>query len=127
MELEEGSYLYRYYINEGVGNPEPGFDRNIQVLSDTIFHDFWGVTNLEEVKGMSTTIYPNPASNHIEVSSQYTIHEIAITDIRGMRLMSQTVMSQSFRMSLADYPAGIYFVTVITDEGKDTRKIIVRR
>ncbi len=127
LELEEGNYLYRYYINEGVGNPEPGSDRNIQVLSDTIIHDFWGVTNLDEVNDISLSVYPNPASTYIEVSAHYTIHEITITDIRGLRLMRQPVMNRSFRLSLADYPAGMYFVTVITDEGMDTRKVIVRR
>ncbi len=127
MELEEGSYIYKYYINAGVGNPEPGQDRNVQVLSDTVFHDYWGVTGLDALYDTPTNVYPNPASYYIEVSSRATIYEFTLRDIRGIRLMSQSVMSRRFSLSLSEIPSGIYFLTLTTDNGLETKKIIVRR
>ncbi|MFW5663469.1 MAG: Ig-like domain-containing protein [bacterium] len=127
MELEEGSYTYKYYRNAGIDNPEPGSDRSIEVLSDTIFDDYWGVTQLREITHNSINVYPNPASSHLEISSQGTIYECSFFDINGMKLMNQPVMNHRLRISLSDFPAGIYFLRLTTEHGLENRKIVISR
>lgn len=71
--------------------------------------------------------YPNPATERVCVSSSSTIRSVQITNIMGQTVIESAGMSCDFvEFGVADMPNGVYFVTVRTDKGIATERLIVR-
>ena len=117
-----GTYKYfvsSVYMNE-VDNTvlcEPG--------SDTITVLFPAVGLSEIGKGM-ISIYPNPATEVLNVKSDYTISAIEVMNFVGQSMYNSTaVESKTAKLDVAAFPPGVYFVKVTTSEGARTIKITV--
>ena len=75
----------------------------------------------------SFTVYPNPANNFISVSSRLsaTITAIAITDMNGRTVKSQTYDNLSdVALNISDLANGMYLMNIASKEGNSTQKII---
>jgi len=58
---------------------------------------------------LESLIYPNPAKEYIFINTTYCTESVAeIYDIKGQKILSQTVGSEGIR--IADYPPGIYMI-----------------
>ena len=70
-------------------------------------------------------IYPNPASDVIQVkSSTEAIHSISITDILGKTIYSEAnIDTQLKSIDVSGFSEGLYFVTL---NNQVTKKIIKR-
>ncbi len=73
------------------------------------------------------TIYPNPASKivNLKIDRLAGNSTIIITDLLGKEVMQQKINNLVSSINIEALGKGIYFVSVITDEGKTTRKLIV--
>lgn len=68
-------------------------------------------------------IYPNPASNQITIiSEQLAIIEINIFSISGKIIKS--FQENTRTINIADFPNGIYFIQLVTDDKKINKKFI---
>lgn len=74
-------------------------------------------------KTASFQLYPNPVLKQFTISvfDQATMD---ITDIHGQVLLTRTLAPGQSFIDVETLPAGIYFVTVKTDTGIETRKIV---
>jgi hypothetical protein len=83
--------------------------------------DFPVVTQTSDIKQYMPVIFPNPTEGQFRIQNYgLEITNIEITDISGK-------VSKSFSISqidISDYPCGIYFLKITTDEGVFTKKII---
>ncbi len=73
-------------------------------------------------------LYPNPAESHIEIEFSAVPEiktEIFILDRSGKILISQMVESASNRIEISHLPAGLYFVRSVSNQGQETKKLIV--
>ncbi|MGL5890232.1 MAG: T9SS type A sorting domain-containing protein, partial [Bacteroidia bacterium] len=70
------------------------------------------------------TIYPNPASDKIIVSSVFPIQEICIYTLSGQILMNSKANTVSEEIDIHDLSAGIYLISIRTSEGKFVQKIM---
>lgn len=73
----------------------------------------------ETVDNNNTRLYPNPASDVLTVSSDFKIISYSIYDNAG-RLVAQTVLDQPVvqtTVSVAEYPAGLYYIETQTEQG----------
>ncbi|MES2617576.1 MAG: T9SS type A sorting domain-containing protein [Bacteroidota bacterium] len=77
------------------------------------------------------TVYPNPANTSITLSSTIPgsqVQAVVIYDVSGRELLqlSATGTSELFQttISIADWPAGLYIVQMISDNGSITKKLI---
>ena len=70
-------------------------------------------------------IYPNPVENELFLATELQVKEIAIYDIYG-RTVSQHVNMSTRRqvVNVADLEAGVYFMKVVTNEGKVVKRFI---
>jgi hypothetical protein len=84
-----------------------------------------GITELET--------YPNPATESVNVS--FTVNESQNINLRIISLTGQLVYSENqpgfvgtyfSSINIANYPAGIYFIEISSDNGKTVKKIVVR-
>lgn len=64
-------------------------------------------------------VYPNPATTHINIKMSQD-GQLIIYNAVGKRIFSKKVSSGITSLNVQDYPAGIYFIDVITSEGKSS-------
>ncbi len=58
------------------------------------------------------SIYPNPTQNDITISALAPIRNVVIENVAGQTIYSNDYNSNKVVINLADYPSGIYIVTV---------------
>ena len=95
--------------------------------SDTVITDTansaLGVNVLSEE---SVRVYPNPASDVLNVASDYNILNIAIFDAMNRLVEEREVNAKNIRISLAKRPSAVYFIKVRTDRGSTMRKFVIK-
>lgn len=106
-------------------------------FTNTIFgNTFTGIRNVTTFTNKMVTVYPNPAADKatlvIDALNEASLN-ISIVDING-RLVSTPVMNQNlsvgenvFTISTDNLNNGVYFVTLNSDNGKETVKLIVNK
>ncbi len=92
------------------------------VITDTVSSAL-GVNILNEE---SVRVYPNPASDVLNVASDYNIQNIAIFDAMNRLVEEREVNAKNVRISLAKRPSAVYFIKVRTDRGYTMRKFVIR-
>ncbi|MBP6556867.1 MAG: T9SS type A sorting domain-containing protein [Flavobacterium sp.] len=99
------------------------FDYNPPILTNTVTTEMVALSINENIQS-NFTLYPNPTSNHFviemqtEMSAQYEIF-----DLNGKLLQTDTV--QSFKpIDISAFQSGFYFVTINTEQGKATYKLV---
>jgi hypothetical protein len=85
-----------------------------------------------ESGGEELAVYPNPATDYINIYSKYSKKqhgEVKIMDITGRTMESKSIpeSDNSIRINILDYPAGIYFITSTTEQGIKYKKFIKRK
>lgn len=87
-----------------------------------------GLMGLEEVSDSNgITVYPNPASDVLNVVSQKSIIEsVSLTDVSGRLLISSQLKSQNGQLNIGQLPTGVYILNIKMD-GKTVSKKIVKR
>ncbi|MGA2298065.1 MAG: T9SS type A sorting domain-containing protein, partial [FCB group bacterium] len=75
----------------------------------------------EELQTTKNLIFPNPASDFLNINSENIIgKDISIYDILGNKLMSATATGAETRINIESYPSGVYFVRI----GEITRMFV---
>jgi hypothetical protein len=70
----------------------------------------------------SISVYPNPASEVINISTRNSIRNVEIFDILGKTVIRS---ENSEQINVSNLQAGIYLVKVFTDKGQITKKIVI--
>jgi hypothetical protein len=93
------------------------------------FRNPTGVNN-NNVQEQDVTIYPNPVSDHLGIltGKKFLPDEITIRDMTGRTVMTRPVQpnEKNIRISVSDFPSGIYLISFRTDQGTKVRKFIKR-
>lgn len=87
------------------------------------------VVGLNEINTTNFTIYPNPASELVNVTLPNTIthYDIEITDATGRVVLSEKAQSQTkFQINISDWPSGIYQFHLISNGITSNQQMIVR-
>jgi hypothetical protein len=73
-------------------------------------------------------LYPNPADNTINISTQSNImvQTVNIFNALGQSVKSDTIgnLSKTSTIDITNLKTGTYFIEILTDSGKTTRKFI---
>lgn len=67
-------------------------------------------------------VYPNPVkeSIHLKLEQGLTLQKMSVYDVKGQKI----AQSSEKQISCGHWPAGLYFVEIICDEGRFFRKIL---
>jgi len=71
-------------------------------------------------------IYPNPVTDHMNITSDVKMTQIDIFNQLGQRVYGKVVKDNNFNLNTSDFNAGVYFVRITTDTGVATKKVTVR-
>jgi hypothetical protein len=72
----------------------------------------------------NSTVYPNPAITIVTVNNSEIIFEVAVTNLLGHKIFSQTVNALNAEVNVAALQAGTYLLQVYTTNGFETIKFI---
>jgi hypothetical protein len=89
---------------------------------------FKGINNNQlSIDNSQLTIYPNPARSTINLNVKTLIGAgtIVVTDLYGKQLKQQTLSMGANTIDVSSFAKGMYLISVITDAGKQTQKVIV--
>lgn len=81
--------------------------------------------NIDELNENGIVIAPNPATTSVNVSAKSEIQAVAIYDINGRMVQSIAVNGASTSVSVAGLNHGLYLVSVSTNKGLFTQRVIV--
>jgi hypothetical protein len=73
------------------------------------------------------TVYPNPARSIINLNVKTLVGagSIVVTDLYGKQLKQQSLSIGTNTIDVSTFAKGMYLVSVITESGKQTQKVIV--
>ena len=77
--------------------------------------------NVNEVEAAALSVYPNPATDRLFVNAD-NLKDVEIFDMTGRSVMTSTMNV----VDLSNVEAGIYFVTVRSDNAAKTVKLVVK-
>jgi chitodextrinase len=73
-------------------------------------------------------IAPNPASDIINVTAEEAIKEVSIYSVDGKLLMHRVFEGlDRVTLKVSDLPTGMYLVSVLTEEERNTERVVIRR
>jgi len=86
------------------------------------------VIGIDKLNNGSVMIYPNPATELVNVKSDYIISQIEVMNYVGQTVYNKTnVEAKLAKINVANYQSGVYFVKVTTTQGVRTVKITVTK
>ena len=86
-----------------------------------------GGSSAAEVKSESVSVYPNPATDIVNVNVGTAANAtVELTDVTGKVVASVSGVSGSTAINTAAVPAGLYVVSVTSANGVTTSKVVVK-
>jgi hypothetical protein len=82
------------------------------------------ITEIGTVDNVIANVYPNPTNDALRVESAAKISELLLIDLYGKTLLHATPRTQAATLQVSNLPSGVYFIQIITPQGKVTKKII---
>ena len=109
-------YAFAYNKNEVLGT----YNNPIHFITGQ------GVVNgLNDVEGVSSSVYPNPAKDNVNIASKAKIERVEMFNMMGQKVSEKSVNSMITSVNVANLNAGTYVVKVYTNAGVATKKIVV--
>ncbi len=91
----------------------------------TVYLDF--ITGVEEINLFSTSIYPNPANNVVNISAENgTIENIQIIDLSGRTVIVTNSSTMNEIINVSELNTGVYFVKVSINGNVETHRLIIQ-
>lgn len=81
-------------------------------------------TAISDSNASTVSIYPNPTSDVINLSSVDGIKAISINNLSGKTVWSGA--ASEFPLNVSSFAKGIYLINVVTEGGVKTEKVIVK-
>jgi hypothetical protein len=81
---------------------------------------------VEDVVKSNFSIYPNPATNFINVSANETIEQIDIYDVRGSLIFSQSYQEKNTSIDVSNFAKGVYAIKVLNMKNSSVQQLIIK-
>lgn len=97
-------------------------------VSGTVYKFRYMRESVQEINQPNIVLYPNPAGNFFEVTTEFLPKAISVTDINGKTMFTNASapLSNSLKIETGDWPTGVYMLKVETAEGAFWGKVCVR-
>jgi hypothetical protein len=89
---------------------------------DVLIDDCTGIG--DHPSDATITVHPNPARDHVVIEADVTIEHVTILDFLGKQLYSSDENSKSVKIDISGFPAGTYFVRVVSENSIATKRLI---
>ena len=83
-------------------------------------------TGIEEILFNSTSIFPNPATEIVNIESDFEIVSLKVYSHTGQIVAEEIINNTFYKFDASQYNAGIYMFQIETEEGTITKRIIIQ-
>ncbi len=90
-----------------------------------VYHNF-NPTGIEQNIEPKISIYPNPTSKYVNISSSEIIKSVTIKSISGKTILHRNGGKNNLKINLSNLTSGMYFVTLYTNDNQYVRKIVIK-
>ena len=98
-----------------------------EILQGTIVEDLGMYVGIDDPQSATeTSIFPNPATDVINVVTGANLQEVRIMNNNGQLIFNQLVDGQSLQVNTSDFQTGVYFMEIRTSAGVITEKLVIR-
>lgn len=85
-----------------------------------------GVVGLSEINENAVTVYPNPVSDVLNISSETTISSVKVYNLTGQLIMETKLNTTERELNVSNLSSGIYIIKLEVDNSSVNYKIIKR-
>jgi hypothetical protein len=117
--LDESKYLTFRFTSSDVG--DFGINTPQYFAIDNI--EYTEIVNNLSEEELITAIYPNPAAEFVTIKG--LPGKLTIADMNG-RLMNEWQHDGNSKLSVSDYPSGVYFIQLTSGATSQTQKIVIQ-
>lgn len=100
------------------------FDYEFPVETNDANTTFEALSTGDFQKDNSVKVYPNPARQILNITSDNMVKSIELYDVQGRMLETGIINDMSTTIDMTMRPTGIYFVKVTTDKGVKVENVI---
>lgn len=108
----------RYTVTVTTTNPCPSTSSEFIIKST-------GVSEIDETADIQ--IYPNPTDGNIDIQVPFTGAKCRITNVLGMLINEQIIYGKETKISLVNYPAGMYYIQFTNSVNKSFIRMITKQ
>lgn len=119
-----GVHILKVENDSLVGSISSGIDKmSYNDFKKTTCAKIVSTANKQSIQ--EVTIYPNPATNQVEITSSSFVHVYQLVDIHG-KIIEEKINEhwQNYSLDISTFSSGIYFLKLETDDRIITKKII---
>lgn len=84
-------------------------------------------TFVADLENIVLNVYPNPASDQINIMSNYLVHELRLVDMVGRIVYHSMPQSADYQFGVSEFRNGIYLLQIRTAVGLDTIRIQISK
>jgi Leucine-rich repeat (LRR) protein len=100
------------------------FDYNFPIITNDAETTFAALNNPDFEIDESLTVYPNPTSSNVNITSDFMIQSIELYDIQGRILSTNLESSNDVNFDISMRQNGLYFLKIKTEKGIKVVKIV---
>jgi len=108
--------LYQYFVTAVYDNCESMPTDTLQFI----------MTGIDKPEQLSLLIFPNPATTQLNIHSAFPVLSFRMFDLIGEEYFHKKVLKKDFQLDISQIPGGIYFIQIETDQGLQTKRIVVQ-
>lgn len=108
------------------GGGSPIVQGGLPQISVDVFTDATVGVNEYEISDLAVEISPNPANNEFMISGLPLPVEVKMVNAYGQEVMSQQIKTANSKLQTLNLPPGIYFIELLSENKKETRKLIIQ-
>lgn len=133
ISLTENNLMQDIYLKDNVlhvyqnlkTNPVYSFTHSGGATFDRFELHLSAPANTDEISGSGILIYPNPTTDYVRVESgKLIVESIEIVDVTGKIIDNLQFAIDNYTIDVTNYPAGIYYVKIQTENGVFVEKLI---
>lgn len=100
------------------------FDYNAPIITNDAETTYTSLNNGGFNPDVSLSVYPNPTSSILNISSDNTIESIELYDIQGRILEKSFQNSNAVILDISNRQSGVYFLKITSDKGSKVEKVV---
>ena len=86
-----------------------------------------GALGIGDPPGVSISVFPNPASERLNVKCGMKVSELSVSDLSGRNVIQTRPGGDAMQVDISGLAPGMYFLHLVTSRGTAVRKFMVAR
>ena len=79
---------------------------------------------INDINTINVAVFPNPTANNVNIQSDEQLKSVVVYNVLGQVVKNATPNATNFSLEMSNVDGGMYFVTVTTETGSKTVKLI---